>query len=517
MANTITAEMSVAEVLRICPSARRILDEHGLKGCGGAHGPTESLGFFASVHQADVALLLAELNRELASPSPLAFAYRESIADYIYRRFLKAGIAVVLTVGALSLFQLALGHELLQPRMLPAIHAHAHAMIFGWIGLFVMGFAYQSFPRFKYTTLWRPGLANLSFYLMVAGIAARIAAELWQPAMSGLVLGAASALAEIAAVTLFLTIILRTARQSVEAPNRYERFIIGAFVWFLIQTVLDAGFFFANATAAGPGQLVHRIALFDAPLRDVQLLGFAALIIAGVSQRFVPVVYGLGAPARDRQRLIFLLIHASLILDVVSYVAMLTTGRLYFAGTLELAYILMLVWPVLLVRQLRILSRSTHPDRSWKFIRASYVWLLITMAMMPFFMIYSDLTGQAFSHAYWGAHRHAFTVGFVSLMIVGVGSRVVPILAGLDSSRITSLWGPFIMVNVGCAGRVVFQILTDFFPRVAYPLLGLTGFVEFGALAWWGVGLWRLMNVARKRPSPFVQIWTPVAAGQPGV
>lgn len=75
----------------------------------------------------------------------------------LWRRFFKASITVVLSVGALwgaiSLLQIALGQSFLQLRLVPSIHAHAHAMIFGWVGLFVMGFAYQSFPRFKYTTL----------------------------------------------------------------------------------------------------------------------------------------------------------------------------------------------------------------------------------------------------------------------------------------------------------------------------------------------------------------------------
>jgi hypothetical protein len=74
-----------------------------------------------------------------------------------------------------------------------------------------------------------------------------------------------------------------------------------------------------------------RIALIEGPLRDVQLLGFAALITAGVSQRFVPQVYGLERPARDRQNLIFWLINGSLILNIVIYVLLLTTHELYFA------------------------------------------------------------------------------------------------------------------------------------------------------------------------------------------
>jgi hypothetical protein len=43
---------------------------------------------------------------------------------------------------------------------------------------------------------------------------------------------------------------------------------------------------------------------------------------------------------------------------------------------------------------------------------------------------------------------------------------------------------------------VVLQILTDFFPGTAFPLLGITGFIEVTALAWWGVELWHTMNLS---------------------
>ncbi|MGE5205574.1 MAG: hypothetical protein ACM3PW_08160, partial [Chlamydiota bacterium] len=110
---------------------------------------------------------------------------------------------------------------------------------------------------------------------------------------------------------------------------------------------------------------------------------------------------------------------------------------------------------------------------------------------------YNALTHQVWAHSYMGAQRHAITVGFISLMILGVSARVVPILAGVDAKRLDSLWGPFLLINLGCAGRVGLQILTDFAPRISYSLIGLTGFLEVAALAWWGIGLWKVMNLAR--------------------
>ena len=185
----ITGKTSVVETLRYCPSARRIFDRHGLKGCGGVDGPSESLSFFSTVHQINLDELLREINHEMENPSVQPYVYKETLPDYIYRRFFKAGVLTVLTVGclwgAVNLLQIALGRNFLQLRLLPSIHAHAHAMIFGWVGMFVMGFAYQSFPRFKNTTLWRPDLANLCFYLLAGGILTGLGDAVAQPGLFG--------------------------------------------------------------------------------------------------------------------------------------------------------------------------------------------------------------------------------------------------------------------------------------------------------------------------------------------
>ena len=512
----ITGNTSVAEIVKNCPNARRVFDRHGLRGCGGGNGPSESLSFFAAVHQADLGELLREINAELSSPSKESYVYKETLQDYIYRRFFKAGVVVVLSVGclwgAINLLQIAWGKSFLQLRLLPSIHAHAHAMVFGWVGMFVMGFAYQSFPRFKNTTLWRPDLANLSFYLLATGIVTGMAADMLLPSGASFVLGGLSGGVEIAAVVLFLLVLHRTARQSIEPHNPYERFIASSFLWFLLGTALNVVFFFAKATAHSKHDLIMRIALIDGPLRDIQLLGFAALIIAGVSQRFVPQVYGLERSGRDRQALIFWLMNGSLVLNIISYVLLLTTQNLYFAIGLELAYLLMPVWGVLLVRQIGVFGNPAQPDRTFKFIRAAYVWLLISCGMMPLFPMYGLLTHQIFAHTYMGSHRHAFTVGFISMMILGVSSRIVPILAGIDAKQMNSLWVPFILFNFGCTGRVVLQVLTDFVPRVAYPLVGVTGFIELTALLWWGVELWRTMNLAKTRRAKLLNVPFPLAA-----
>jgi hypothetical protein len=94
-----------------------------------------------------------------------------------------------------------------------------------------------------------------------------------------------------------------------------------------------------------------------------------------------------------------------------------------------------------------------------------------------------------------GAYRHAFAVGFISLMIMGIAGRVLPILAGVVGSRISSLCGPFLLINLGYAGRFLSQVAMDFSSH-AYPFLGMLGFVEFVALSWWGTETWQTIKMA---------------------
>ena|SRR5215471_6888438 len=460
------------------------------------------MGFFAALHQVDVHELLRDIKAEMEHPSVQTYVYKETLQDYIYRRFFRAGVVIVLTVGclwgAINLLQIALANNFLQLRLLPAIHAHAHAMVFGWVGMFVMGFAYQSFPRFKNTTLWRPGLANLSFYLFAAGILTRMAADILLPALSAVALGIFSAIVEVTAVVLFMLVLYRTAQKSLEPRNPYEKFIASSFLWFLLGTILSAVFFFAKATAHSERDLIMRIALIDGPLRDIQLLGFTALIIAGVSQRFVPQVYGLERPSHDRRNLIFWLMNGSLVLNIISYVLLLITRQLYFAIGLELAYLLMPVWAVLLALQLGVFTAPSQPDRTFKFIRAAYVWLLIASGMMPLFPLYGAATHQVFAHFLYGLASPCFYGGFRQLDDYG---SFVPSGPHSGWYRLQANELPvatFHSVQCGLAGRVLLQVLTDFLPNIAYPLMGFTGFIELAALFWWGVELWRTMNRAAR-------------------
>ena len=101
-AEWIDEKVSIRDLLRRAPGVRPVLDRYGLRGCGGPEGPAESLGFFARAHDVPLARLLEEVRDGLVrAPEPAPANESTPLADTIYRPFFKAGIAVVLTVGAL--------------------------------------------------------------------------------------------------------------------------------------------------------------------------------------------------------------------------------------------------------------------------------------------------------------------------------------------------------------------------------------------------------------------------------
>lgn len=126
------------------------------------------------------------------------------------------------------------------------------------------------------------------------------------------------------------------------------------------------------------------------------------------------------------------------------------------------------------------------------FTEGSSEYAIQRNALVPVynFGIYMPLTGSRipFSHAFFGAYRHAITVGFIMMMIIGVSSKIAPTLSGIDLRRAASLWPTFILLNLGNAMRVTFQIATDYTPS-AFPIMGVSGFIEVIGLTLWAYEL----------------------------
>src|SRR5262245_36687883 len=501
------SNFTIRDLVRRFPHTRSVFDRYGLKGCGGPEGPAESLGFFARAHGVEANKFFEELQEAIDKPVAAPVPMAASPADTIYRRFFTAGIAVTLTAGAVwgALLLITIGLKgSFTAISIFDINAHGHAQIFGWVGLFVMGFAYQAFPRFKHTSLWNPGLAVLTFYLMLAGLILRVIGEPLHGFPPFFWMGLLGTVLELLAISLFIVIIAQTFRLSQKPLMACDYYIGVAFFWFFAQAVLDLFHLYMTTTAPTKTALLQQVATWQAPLRDLQIHGFALTLILGVSQRFLYGVYGFPEIPRRRALGVLLPLTVAVVGEAFFFVLFRKIGQHLYAGFMYACIVAIAIsvgvliagwWTHLWKRATGVPAEieNDRADCSFKFIQAAYVWLLVSLAMLLFVPFYNRLTGQPFSHAFYGATRHAITVGFISMMIVGVAAKVVPVLNGVDTRALSRLWLSFILINAGCFLRVSTQILTDLVPG-AFSALGLSGVLEVTGLAVWGIGLYKLMN-----------------------
>jgi uncharacterized protein involved in response to NO len=500
----ISREMELPDILSRYPSCRPVFDHYGLTGCGGDLGPREPLWFFARAHRVDEARLIAELE-EAARTAGLNSARPRFVpgpADTIYRRFFKAAILTMFTfgcvMGGINLAVMAARHQLASQDLRAVTWAHAHAQIAGWLTFFVMGFAYQAVPRFKFVTLWRPRLACATLWVYAPALAVRATAGLFLPNPTWLLAGTVAGCLEWVVAATFVLIILQTMRQSSQPREPYERYLAAALVWMLAAFAFDTWVFVQTAGVTGYRGWVEFIGRIDAPWRDLQLLGFAGTMILGMSQRFLPFIYGFREVPRRTSIQVFWLWNLSVAGSIAAYSLLVRTREPLWGIALELSILGLLASAAILVRAFGLFSVKVDRDRSLRFIQAAWAWGLVAFGLLALLPAYDAVKGVVFSHAYFGGYRHAFTVGFISLMILGVSSKIVPVLGGLSPSQVGTLRAAFWLVNIGNAMRVVFQILTDSYVW-AYPVMAVSAWIEVTGLAIWAFDLWRAMHLRPER------------------
>ena len=208
-------------------------------------------------------------------------------------------------------------------------------------------------------------------------------------------------------------------------------------------------------------------------------------MILGVSHRFLPPFLGIPETGARRGSLGLWAIAAGLLLESTLFVALRLTGDHRWAAGLYLGWILLAVGSVTVVWPWRLWRPPAQNNRSGRLIRLAYAWLGLSFLMLLLLPANQALSGTPFSHAYYGAIRHAVTVGFISQMIVGVSTLVVPL-----TPRTATLRPTLVLLNLGCFLRVSLQIWSDWTPA-AFWVIGVSGVLELTALLLWAAVLWR--------------------------
>jgi hypothetical protein len=355
------------------------------------------------------------------------------------------------------------------------LQAHGHAQVFGWIGSFILGIGFYSVPKLR-------GLAKAAFAaawacwgMWTLGVALRWFANVY--AWHWRALLPVSAVLELAAFALFFHAVSQH-RPGTSGQSRLEPWVwvvISASTGLALVLVANlAGCLGVALHGANPA-FAHR---FDQCYLALIAWGFLVPFVWGFSAKWMPVFLGL-EPLRPG-----LLLSAV----VVSFAGVVLT----FAGWGGVATWLFVAGTALAIAALRLFgpsrkeakTRGVHSSFPY-FVRTAYAWLL-GAALLGVAAARWDASGGI-----WGASRHALTVGFIALMVLCVGQRVLPAFAAMRLLWSTRLmFVALALVAAGCALRVSCEILAyQNYVSWAWRVLPASAIAELAGLTAFAVNM----------------------------
>ncbi len=475
----ISANDSVRDVVRRYPGIESVFDRFGLAGCGGPSGPLEPVGFFAAVHHVDVARLLGELAAYADARDHPVQAPRPQ--DRTYRWFTSVSLAFSLfaglIIGIVAILDNAAGGSL-GGRWVSWVQAHGQAQLVGFVELFILGIGFHVMPRFKAQEPLpaRPRLAVGA--LLAAGVAARLVAPLLPSPIAAAFVGVgalAIAGGGVAAGVAFGYHLWRAR----DRREFYDPIIGAAAAWFVISGVISA---VGGLRAWANGAPAVRPD-WDEALVISQLLGVAMTMAWGVTARTVPFFLNLRQP---HERTVL----GSAALEQLA-VAALVAAPLVGGGTAQAlrmtgaaALAVAVAGFVFGVRLAEPEEKRADADRArehTRFVKLAYIWLAVAALLQLAWFIVER--GGIVPMWPAGAIRHAFAVGFITTLIIGMSYRTVPVFSGHELRHLGLVRASFWLLFAAAALRVLPVGVTDAPPAFARVLVGVAGISLWAALA----------------------------------
>lgn len=238
-------------------------------------------------------------------------------------------------------------------------------------------------------------------------------------------------------------------------------FYIYASVAFLTSTVL--------LVFSGPAFSQHYFHPHTLAITHAMALGWGTMIILGASHQLVPV-----------------LIEAKLFSNLLAYLSFVMAGvgipLLVYAF-----YVFNIGWParwggilinaaivVYLINLALSFSKSKQESVQAVFVFTAACWLLVTTALgliLVYNFSFPLLSRESLN--YLPLHAHLGVVGWFLLLVMGVGSRLIPMFLISKYENVKLLWTIYVLTN---GGLLSFIILFIYFPQSSFYLLAILPF-----------------------------------------
>jgi len=385
------------------------------------------------------------------SPSPakvfeIARAREKSLSRLVIA-FITSGLIFMVFpgtfLGVWNLLQIS-GRESVSSISQAWLQAHGHAQVFGWVGSFIMGIGFYSIPKLRGSATSHFAAAWTCWTVWTLGVALRWAANiyLWE----WRALGPLSAVLELAAFAIFCRVV------SQHRPDDSGRSRVDPWIWMVITACIGfmamlvanlVGCFYASLRGATPA-FPH---LFDQRYLALTAWGFLVPFVWGFSAKWMQVFLGL-KPLRTKLLLPAIFVNICGLALTLAGLTLLGASVLVLGVSIAISALRMLEPSD---REAKV--RGVHSSLPF-FTRMAHAWLMVA-ALLGVAAARWDTSGGI-----WGASRHALTVGFVAVMILCVGQRVLPAFAGMRVLWSTRLmFAGLVLVTLGCTMRVSCEII----------------------------------------------------------
>jgi hypothetical protein len=494
--------MSIREVTRRFPATRPVLERYGLGDCGGAEGPDEPLAWFATVHRLPLEEFLRDV-REAAVKDVAASPRAPSKTPSLFSpHFIIGSLVLTLTLGAttgmVNLIRIAAGADV------PIDHRqiHGHTQVLGFVALFLMGIAYHALPRILGLGGGSPGRSvRASFWLMAVGIVLRNIGQPLGLHPVGRLLSLLSGAMELASGLLFARFVFALIKQvragKYDRKDPLLRFLRAGTLCFLAAMLINAA---QGVWLAGNVDTVLPAALNDS-FYFAALYGFLLAWIYGFGHRIVSLFLGVGAPIRGTSETALAAQMLGVALALASWLPALPDSAALALRDAGLALVAVSALVYLagngFLWRRPVFPMLRTPGAPTVAIRLAFWWLALWAVLELAAVALTRTTRVPAQNLWWAdAARHSFTIGFLTLLIMGMSFRILPVFSGKPLWSPRMAYATYGLLMLGAAMRLL-QYPAAFHP-VLYQIGSYMGIPVVLALCLY---LFNLMRTMRARPA----------------
>ncbi|MBE9502857.1 MAG: cbb3-type cytochrome c oxidase subunit I [Proteobacteria bacterium] len=379
--------------------------------------------------------------------------------------------------------------SIIKPELVGIIKpVHVHINLLGWVTMMIIGVSYFVIPLFIRKNVYSDRLVTLHFILANAGIIGMVLSFI----QSNNSLLAVAAIIEVLASYLFLFNIISTAIKGEPFRKLPQE---GKFLmakndkevdrWASYFTIVSTLYFVAGCTLGGVMALFPEAWNYKSVHFHINLFGWISMMIYGVAYHIFPRFSGIMVKNRGLVKVNFILANAGLVSMIFALLFFEWSGGSFLSNKLILlsALIESAAGVLFIYNVFPSVSGSSKVmgKAAVKFVLASLLYLAVGLILGLIMALSQEILEQIMP-----VHVHLHVLGWITMMIYGVGYYIIPSFAGKKLFSQSLATFQFWTANVGLIGMLSFF----------YFIEEMRGFTIFFASLEFSVPFLFIVNIA---------------------